>query len=431
MKPELRLHLGDVRKVLKDVPPSSVHTVVFSPPYLGLRDYGADGQIGLESDWKEHLEVMVGVCEQLRTVLRDDGTMWINYGDMYAQSGRPATPEEIATDRSRAARNGHYTGAFTGYGGWNRAAGTVGNGLKSKDLVGMPWRLALCLQEAGWWLRSDCIWAKANPMPSSVTDRPTLSHEYVFLLTKSSRYYYDREAVRVPLITQERRTERIQYQGKSKKTSTFIPPNPDGRNLWTVQTDLSGDVDKELLWQAFQWAQLHFGGDVGTVWEFACQAYREAHFATFPEKLPQTCIRAGTSEHGACAACQKPWIRLVEPTPEYAQKLGKDWTNNSPDRKHVNRNGTVVARCQPTYVTTGWKAGCKCGTEERVPCIVLDPFAGSGTTGVVALREGRTFWGIELNPDYHRQALERCQASLLGMPLKEFRSGQGNLFAGI
>lgn len=428
MRQQLKIHLGDNRRVLDEMPANSVQTIVTSPPYLGLRDYGVNGQIGLEADWREHVGVIVGLAEKWKRVIRPDGTLWLNYGDMYAQGGRSATKEELEADLSRASRNGHYTGAFSGYGGWNRASGTVGGGLKAKDLCGMPWRIALALQDAGWWLRSDCIWSKANPMPSSVVDRPTLSHEYVFLLTPSPRYFYDREAVRVPLVTVEKRG-RIQYNGKSKKTSTFMPPNPAGRNLWTVQMDLTGEVDQDLLWSAFQWAQDHYGGDLGTVWHFACQAYREAHFATFPEKLPETCILAGTSQHGACASCGAPWNRKVEPTPEYSDRLGRSFHNHNHDLQRGHRNGKVLARGQATYVTTGWEAGCNCGTDERVPCTVLDPFAGSGTTGIVALGAGRSFVGIELNPDYHRQAVERCSAALAGIPLPEFRSGQLGLFA--
>lgn len=393
-----QLILGDVRKQLDELPARSVHCIVTSPPYLGLRDYGVEGQIGLESSWRDHLDVLVDVGRAMRRVLRPDGSLWLNYGDMYAQAGKAAGRAELEADAERAVRNGHHTDAFAGYSGWNRAAGTATGGLKPKDLVGMPWRLALALQEDGWWLRADCIWSKANPMPSSVMDRPTVSHEYVFLLAKSARYYYDREAVRVPLATVEKRTERIRYNGKSEKTSTFMPPNPNGRNLWTV-------------------------------WNFACQPCKEAHFATFPEALPETCIKAGTSEHGACAACGTPWERVTEPTSEYAAKLGKSFHEHSDDLVRVRgHRGGNRHRGHATYATVDWQPGCQCGTQEVVPCTVLDPFAGSGTTGVVALRLGRQFVGIELNPDYHKLASERLEAARLGLTLGELRSNQLTLF---
>ncbi len=424
-----QLILGDVRKQLDELPARSVHCIVTSPPYLGLRDYGVDGQIGLESSWREHLDVLVDVGRAMRRVLRPDGTLWLNYGDMYAQAGKAADRAELEADAERAVRNGHHTDAFAGYSGWNRAAGTATGGLKPKDLVGMPWRLALALQDDGWWLRSDCLWAKCNPMPSSVMDRPTLSHEYVFLLARSARYFYDREAVRVPLATVEKRTERVRYDGKSERTSTFMPPNPNGRNLWTVWQDAGlSESDAATLWAHFVEAFARCPGDLNTVWQIACNAFREAHFATFPEALAETCIKAGTSEHGACAACGTPWERLTEPTPEYAARLGKSFHDHSDDLGRGHRNGKVLARGQATYVTVDWRPGCQCGTQEVVPCTVLDPFAGSGTTGVVALRLGRQFVGIELNPDYHKLASERLEAARLGLTLGEFRSNQLALF---
>lgn len=394
---QYRLLQGDVRKRLAELPDNSVHNIVTSPPYYGLRDYGAEGQIGQEDDWRAHIAVLAGVFEECRRVLRPDGTLWVNYGDAYAQQGcKPATQEELARYQAKAEEKGYYSDAYSGYRGWNRAAGTAKNGLKPKDLMGLPWRLAFALQDSGWWLRADCIWSKANPMPMPARGRPTTSHEYVFLFAKSRYYYYDTEAVRVPLLVDEKRKRQV-YNGKSARTSTFMPPNPNGRNLWTV-------------------------------WHFACQPCPEAHFATFPEALPEICIRAGTSAYGCCEECGAPWERVLEATPEGKELLGKSWHPHENDLVE-GHTGKILPAGVELYRTTGWKPTCKCACLSLVPATVLDPFAGSSTTGVVALREGRQFLGIELNPEYCRISQERLEAARQGMSVQALRSGQLGLFA--
>src|SRR5690554_4413723 len=184
---------GDVIDCLRSLPDACVQCVVTSPPYWGLRDYGVEGQIGLEPTPEEHVEKMVEVFREVKRVLRDDGTLWLNYGDCYAGSttgaDRPPEPGHTHEDSGRVK---------TGQENKHRRPDA---GLKPKDLVGMPWRIAFALQADGWYLRSDIIWSKPNPMPESVTDRPTKSHEYVFLLTKSAAYYYDADAIREPHIT--------------------------------------------------------------------------------------------------------------------------------------------------------------------------------------------------------------------------------------
>ena len=294
----------------------------------------------------------------------------------------------------------------------------------------MPWRVAFALQSNGWWLRSDSIWAKCNPQPSSVIDRPTPAHEYIFLLSRSARYFYDREAVRVPLTTVEKRTERVRYNGKSERTSQFMPPNPAGRNLWTIlpaEESLEPET-METLWRFFLDAYLRAPEqDLWTTWEMVCQSFKHAHYATFPEALAETCIRAGTSEYGCCAACAAPWERVLAPTEEYAKRLGKDYANQDKKAQGI-ANGVPPRMDGPLYQTTGWKASCACGTDERVPCTVLDPFSGSGTTGLVALREKRSYVGIELNPDYHRMSCDRLRAFMAGIPYEQFKAGVRSLF---
>ena len=281
----LEVRQGDALERLREMPDGSVQTCVTSPPYWGLRDYRIDGQLGLEATPEEYVANMVEVFREVKRVLRDDGTLWLNLGDSYAARG--------------------YSGGMNSLQKPHQATKAVGfrsapPGLKSKDLVGIPWRVAFALQADGWYLRSDIIWAKPNPMPESVTDRPTKAHEYVFLLTKSARYYYDADAIA------ERTT------GPDKANAFRRPQSLTHRNGSLDPYESSGSRNKR------------------TVWTITAKPYSGAHFATFPPELPEVCIKAGSSE------------------------------------------GDVV----------------------------LDPFSGAGTTGMVAARLGRSYIGIELNPEY-------------------------------
>lgn len=293
---------GDCREILPTLSTQSVQCCVTSPPYWGLRDYGENGQLGLEATLEEYIDKMVAVFREVWRVLRDDGTLWVNMGDSYAHGecgGK--SPVDGRTDRMGG---GNPRGRTT------RA--TLSNGLKPKNLCGIPWRVAFALQADGWYLRSDIIWHKPNPMPESVTDRPTKAHEYIFLLSKAERYFYDADAIREPharlrdssnggsmaKIDHENAEARRINQGNNHY-GEYPLPNPNGRNkrsVWTIPT----------------------------------QPYAEAHFATFPEEIPKLCILAGS----------KP--------------------------------GDTV----------------------------LDPFAGSGTVGKVALELGRKAILIELSPQY-------------------------------
>jgi DNA modification methylase len=249
---------GDCREVLATLPAESVQCCVTSPPYWGLRDYGVPGQLGLEKTPDEYVAKMVEVFRAVRRVLRDDGTLWLNLGDSYAGGN--------GVGRNDAGRN------FTGGGGNKLGSGNPGRqgtherltGLKPKDLVGIPWRVAFALQADGWYLRSDIIWHKPNPMPESVTDRPTKAHEYVFLLSKAERYYYDADAVREPHAEPRAvgRLTRAQASLGDSRARERRFPNPSGRNRRSV-------------------------------WTVATRPYKGAHFATFPPKLIEPCILAG------------------------------------------------------------------------------------------------------------------------------------------
>ena len=247
---QITILTGDCRDILPKLEPESIQCVVTSPPYWGLRDYGIDGQIGLEKTPEEYVDKMVGVFREVRRVLKDDGTVWLNLGDSYASN--PASGGE-KSEKLRGPQNATPD--------------------RPKDLVGIPWRVAFALQADGWYLRSDIIWAKPNPMPESVTDRPTKAHEYIFLLTKSERYFYDQEAIKEPCLWSESWSASdthtaVAQGGRHGNTSIF-------KQRWE---DKTGSRNKR------------------TVWTIPTHSYPEAHFATFPEALVIPCVKAGSRE---------------------------------------------------------------------------------------------------------------------------------------
>lgn len=351
-----RILVGDVLDRLADLDAGSVHCVVTSPPYWGLRDYDADGQIGLEDTPEEHTARLVAVFDAVARVLRPDGTAWVNYGDAYASQGST---------------------------------------LKPKDLMGLPWRVAFALQAAGWYLRSEIIWHKPNPMPESCTDRPTKSHEQIFLLAhpeSGGRYYYDADAVREKQAEstgpRRCRADRRQKEGWSEA----YHGNPPAGLQRTKYTE--------------------GGRNLRDVWTIPTQAVSEAHFATFPERLIENPIKAGTSQHGACSECGAPWRRVVEASGgtigaswhEHDDDLGKGAGQDGSERVRAMMNGTYQRK------TTGWDPTCDHADAPVVPCVVLDPFAGSGTTLLVANRLGCHAVGVELNPEYAEIARRRVGA---------------------
>jgi DNA modification methylase len=337
--------VGDVLERLAELSDESVHCVVTSPPYWNMRDYGVPGQIGLEPTLGEHMAVMVEVFREVRRVLRRDGTLWLNYGDFY-----------ITTESSNTGKKRHTAGTNrddVDVGGWGKSDDSLrwrsASKLKCKDLCMLPNRLAIALQEDGWWVRSEIIWSKPNPMPESVTDRPTSAHEKLWLLSKSERYFYDAEAV-------------------NGSTPT------EGRNLHNV-------------------------------WKIATKPFPEAHFATFPPALVEPCIKAGTSEKGRCSVCGAPRQRITKTT---YRNPGNRTTNGL--RSLANRHQTAGFghRLEKDVSTTGWQPSCTCAGE-TVACTVLDPFGGAGTTGLVASRLGRNAVLIEINSDYAEMARRRIE----------------------
>lgn len=331
---------GDALACLRQLPSEAVHCVVTSPPYWGLRDYGVSGQLGLEPTPGEYVAKMVEVFREVWRVLRKDGTLWLNLGDAY----------------------------------------------RNKRLIGIPWRVALALQEDGWWLRSDIIWHKPSVMPESVTDRPTKAHEYVFLLTKSARYFYDAEAV---------------AEGTAN-------PSGIGRVLarWGGQKAVARPISGAVA-TGNEGANAAYVGQATrnrrTVWRITTKPYPGAHFAVFPPELPEICIKAGTSETGCCPGCGAPWERVVEGgcyAPDVVEVGVRQVDDSRQDKaRRLDGKSAEWRRAQAARRTTGWRPTCE-HDSNPIPCTVLDPFAGSGTTLMVALRLGRAALGIELNPDY-------------------------------
>ena len=291
------IKVGDVLAKIAEIESGTVDTCVTSPPYWGLRDYNNDGQIGLEEDPNEYVAKMVEVFREVKRVLKDDGTLWLNIGDSYSGSGKGP-----AGNLGKKHNERHLE---------DKTGGLVPEGTKPKDLVGIPWMLAFALRADGWYLRQDIIWAKPNPMPESVKDRCTKSHEYVFLLSKSNKYYFDSEAI---------------------KEDGVIPAGTKGAKGSVERQGIPGVNARPPVYKIYDGKR-----NKRDVWFVKTKPFPGAHFAVMPEELVEPCVLAGS----------------------------------------------------------------------RVGGLVLDPFAGSGTVGVVSLRHERNFVGIELNPDYATIARER------------------------
>lgn len=293
-----KCHFGDVRAVLREMIAAGVkvQTIVTSPPYWGLRDYGVEGQLGLEPTFQEFLATQVEVFELAKQVLADDGTAWVNMGDCYATGAG-----KVNTSPGGGTQGERWTGVrgvdkHTARGPMTQPNRMPQEGFKPKDLVGQPWRLAFALQDAGWWLRSDIIWHKPNPMPESCKDRPTKAHEYLFLLAKSEKYYFDFEAFQEPATgnANPRIAGWMQGQGahstlvhntpKASKTGVGFGHGFDKSVKPRVKNNTSFDAAL---------TEVRSTRNRRTVWTIPTQAYEGAHFATFPEALVEPCILAG------------------------------------------------------------------------------------------------------------------------------------------
>jgi len=351
-------------------------------------------EIGLEESPEAYVRKLVEVFREVRRVLKKEGTLWLNLGDSYA-SNWPCNRRNVIG-----------TGSLPN-GKRDARPPRTGAGLKDKDLIGIPWAVAFALRADGWYLRSDIIWHKPNCMPESVTDRPTKSHEYLFLLSKSQMYYYDKEAILEPHSEETKKYFEKYVLDHSKSLSERkIALGDKGR----TRTGFGNSRAEATA------CMNPAGRNKRTVWTVATKPYSEAHFATFPPALIEPCVLAGTSEKGVCLECGKPWVRQVERNnpSKYAHAAGKDeryfgmknMGGNHQTVTGLHRNGGGV---YSTAKTTGWLPSCSCSCDP-VPAVVLDPFFGAGTTGLVAKKIGRRFIGIELNPEYISMAQKRIAA---------------------
>jgi DNA modification methylase len=412
-----RIEVGDCRDVLRSMLAQSVHTVVTSPPYFGLRDYGTQGQIGLEPTPDEFVATLVDVFREVRRVLRDDGTVWLNLGDSYAGSwgaqSRGGPPSESSTLQG----NGHVGGGPKIHGlsgvqikahpkGTRTGSIPPGAEYKPKDLLGIPWMVAFALRADGWYLRSDIIWSKPNPMPESVTDRPTKAHEYLFLLSKRASYFYDADAIREPSTDPAANGHFERYR---HEYDAF-----DDNAAHRVTHGVDGGRGNQGIHARRQPAEA--GRNKRSVWTVATQPYAGAHFATFPPKLIEPCILAGAPER-ACGECGTPWVKIIEtdnPSKAHADENTLGWANTH--SKTSNAQSSKSLHRQPggvysTATVVGFEPSCSHG-DGTARGVVLDPFAGAGTTGMVALQHGREFVGIELSPVYAQMARERIETAV-------------------
>lgn len=343
---------GDCLAVLRTLPASSVQCVVTSPPYFGLRDYGVEGQMGLEDTPEAYVAGMVEVFREVRRVLRDDGTLWLNLGDSYCSTPPGNTTKGVSGKSGLNGVNGvsgKYRETLDAGHATKRDTSKI-SGLKQKDLIGIPWRVAFALQADGWWLRQDIIWSKTNPMPESVRDRCTKAHEYIFMLSKSPRYFYDADAIKNPPSEALLQQIRDGYDGSDMKdyeaAGAQSASGTKARIIEGARKRLRGLPPRHSQYESSDQSGLDLirrgiGSNKRSVWTVSTKPFKGAHFATFPPDLIEPCILAGCPSDG----------------------------------------------------------------------VVMDPFTGSGTTGLVAAKHGRRFIGIELNPEYFDMAADRIEAA--------------------
>jgi DNA modification methylase len=369
-----RILQGDARAL--PLRAESVHMVCTSPPYYRLRDYHSAGQLGHEASVAGYVEALRAVFREMWRVLRRDGTVWLNIGDSYNAAGRHGQGTRIGylqgTNRGSAA-------------GVDQCRSTEGS-LGGKNLLLVPFRVALALQEDGWIVRSVIIWAKSQSMPESVTDRPTHSHEYVFLLAKQERYYYDQEAVREDF-------------ADARHGASGSPPRK------SALARIRGHKADRGLGKPLPYS----GRNLRTIWTLPHAGFAGAHFATFPPALVERCLKAGTSEKGCCPHCGAPWVRVLERESFSGSRPMTTGAAIKASQGDLVRTRPQGRECGWTERhTRGWEPSCACPSPHTpMPCTVLDPFSGAGTTALVADRLGRHGIGVDLSWPYCRMARER------------------------
>lgn len=437
-----------MRELLAAMPDESVHCFVFSPPYFGLRTYLADDhpekrfELGSERTLDEHLANLVSVFREVRRVLRKDGVCWVNYGDCYASSvnGRSAADTKALGRDDRTFRDKPYS--------------TVGGIFKPKDLMLAPQRLAIALHADGWWIRAQLPWIKRNCLPESINDRPANAVEYVFLFTKSERYFYDANAVKRAASdsTHARLSQDVAAQAGSaranggRKTNGPMkavigrPKLADAdsgvRGNGSFEAGMSVAVlsarnfrNTDLFFDSLEppWGLISDASGAPLALDVPAAAFRDAHFASFPIGLVDPLIRAGTSKKGVCPTCGAPWKRIVEdgqPDLQHQRACGGDASGAydgastkdyaAAKAQDASATKTRILAGMREKITAGWQQICKCPVQEPVPATVCDIFMGSGTVGLVAARLGRRAIGLELNPAYVEMAANRIQEDWMG-----------------
>lgn len=397
---------GDALTLVQGMPDQVVHTIITSPPYWGLRQYKGKPMawpavsfapvvglpkievsaqtcaLGEEPDLWAYVGHLVLVFRELRRVLRKDGTLWVVIGDSYISSPKGS----IRTENSTLSGSKDYEARGTPPGLDKRKL----TGLKSKNLCGIPWRVAFALQADGWYLRLDVIWNKSNAMPESVRDRPTKSHEYVFMFSRDKKYFYDKEAIKETAkgtgggpfsenyaAAQPAHGGESSYRSKrdsfkrngSKREQAIVP----GTNYGTHRHDR-----KECEWDVET-------RNLRSVWTVPTVGYAGPHFAAYPPELIEPCLLASTSAKGVCLECGAQWRRV-----------GKV-------ESHKVEGGADVQKL-------GWGPTCRCGCPDVIPAVVLDPFLGTGTTAEVAIKNRRDWIGFELSEEYIQLAWQRLSA---------------------
>ena len=501
------LHRGDARSVLAELPAESVHCVVTSPPYWGLRDYGLEPSVwetpfGMASDETEHewgepihgksqsgsltgstlsgappgkerrpewgsascwkcgawrgtlgleptpelyVQHIVEIFREVRRVLRKDGTLWLNLGDSYAGSWG-AQSRSNGNDVGSTLEGGSMLSArqiqAAPRGQTHTGSLKDTPGLKPKDLVGIPWKVVFALQAEGWWHRFPVVWKKDNPMPSSARDRPTMDYEFMFLLTKSARYYYDAEAIREPGITgdmrrpygsngawkMDGRPESQKHGGEHRENAAA---GRNKRGVWAINTepfgmDMCGNCGviftaaQKRRMPTMEWQDLDIETEeMVTRRGKQCRRCKRgdswsSHFATFPTKLVEPCILAGTSEQGVCAECGAPLARVIEIARSFESGSGRSGNppigKNGANLQGGGETGDIRRGPVTRTNTTGWRPTCDHHDAPTEPATVLDPFGGSGTVGAVAQSLGRRAILIDLSADYLKLAERRIGA---------------------
>lgn len=332
---------GDAKDVISTLPSRSIHCGVTSPPYWAQRDYETEGQLGQEDTPEEYVDNLVSIMREVKRVLRNDGTFWLNIGDGYCK---------------KSIKNSF---------------------LKTQDLIGVPWMVAFALRKDGWYLRSEVIWKKPNPMPESVQTRPSKSHEQLFLLSKTTKYFYDYEIIKEK--QKEISIRRASSKNSVTKRKDFGKPN----------YAISGAA-QEKTYQKMR-KELREGKEAlcnkKDVWEVPTGQTKAKHFAAFPAELIIPCIKVSSSTGGVCPSCGKPWKRI-----------------NNIDS------------------TIDFASACSCGKKESTPAIVIDPFNGSGTTAMVCHQLGRRYVGAEINSEYVQTTVDQFGVhTMIGTDLKDWR----------